>query len=91
MEDELVLTHTVDPQPTDPKMLIRPWMVFTVSLIAIGGLVGVTAWILGAGPTEGERSQILAIWQAAAWMAFGFFLGSSVGGRNAVAKQEVQI
>lgn len=66
----------------ESKMLIRPWMIMLIALIAIGGLAAVSAWVLQNKPTEGERASIIEVWKTVGIAAFFYFLGSSAGSRN---------
>ena len=65
-----------------PSQHIPAWAVLTVALLAIGCWIGVCGWILCHTPSEAERASIQKQAEAISMMAFGFFLGSSVGSRN---------
>lgn len=61
---------------------IPSWAVLSVALLAIFAWIAVCGWILSHTPTEAERASIQKQAEAISMMAFGFFLGSSVGSRN---------
>ena len=94
MTDELQLgpAEEMQAEPSKPVlgMHIRPWMIMTIAMLAIGGMAAVSAYILANNPSEGERSQIIESWQTVGIAAFFYFLGSSAGARNAAASREQQ-
>jgi hypothetical protein len=53
-----------------------------VAGVAIISWAGVSAWVLMHSPTEAERSAIMKTAELFATMAFGYFLGSSVGSKQ---------
>ena len=71
-----------DQEQRPHAMLIKPWMIMTIAVMAIAGMASVSAWILLNSPTEGERSQVIEAWQTVGIAAFFYFLGSSAGSRN---------
>lgn len=65
-----------------PVTHIPSWAVLSVALLAIFAWIAVCWWILSHNPSEAERASIQKQAEAISMMAFGFFLGSSVGSRN---------
>jgi hypothetical protein len=64
------------------KRLLTNGAPLAFGLIAVLSWVGVSWWLLEHNPTEAERSAIQKTAEVFAAMAFGFFLGSSLGSKQ---------
>lgn len=67
---------------TTPPVGVSSRQIFAIALLAIGGWLAVSAWIITHSVDASDRAAILQSAINIATTAFGFYLGSSASSRN---------
>lgn len=57
-------------------------IVVAASLLAVAGYAGFSVWVFGWTDDQALKGDVVGTWKSFAVLAFGFWLGSSSGGKS---------